>query len=272
TPCNELVTTLLERWRPETNTFHHIQGKTTITLEDVEVLTELPATGLPVTTAPDRRSPSDICEQWLGVAPPAKAISSTTVRVSWVKGLFDCLPADAPLEVVTFHARAFTWVLVADILLDDLIGDHIPVHLLPLVGDPVVASTFSWGSAVLAWLYRVMGRAVFFTGGSQRGSGDIGGFTLLVQLWALERFPHIAERYIEDGAPPVDDSAPRGLRWLPIIELRRGTTVSCSTGTSRTCSSPYGLSGHQTERRSCYYRYGADFISYTLLAASYGST
>ncbi|CAN1796622.1 hypothetical protein LINPERHAP1_LOCUS20963 [Linum perenne] len=31
-----------------------------------------------------------------------------------------------------------------------------------------------------------MGRAAFFTGGSQKGTGDIGGFTLLVQLWALE--------------------------------------------------------------------------------------
>ncbi|CAN1812865.1 hypothetical protein LINPERHAP1_LOCUS26665, partial [Linum perenne] len=42
------------------------------------------------------------------------------------------------------------------------------------------------------------------------GTGDIRGFTLLVQLWALERFPRIAERYIEGGDPLVDDSAPRG--------------------------------------------------------------
>ncbi|CAN1756099.1 hypothetical protein LINPERHAP1_LOCUS6004 [Linum perenne] len=63
-----------------------------------------------------------------------------------------------------------------------------------------------------------MGRVIFFTGGSQRGIGDIRGFTLLVQLGALERFPHIAERYIKGGAPPVDDSIPRGLRWIPTIE------------------------------------------------------
>ncbi|CAN1768848.1 Serine/threonine-protein phosphatase 7 long form homolog [Linum perenne] len=51
-----------------------------------------------------------------------------------------------------------------------------------------------------------------------RGTGDIGGFTLLVELLALERFPRIAERYIHDGVPSVDDMVPRGARWLPIIE------------------------------------------------------
>ncbi|CAN1189921.1 hypothetical protein LINPERPRIM_LOCUS11268 [Linum perenne] len=63
-----------------------------------------------------------------------------------------------------------------------------------------------------------MGRAAFFSAGSMRGTGDIGGFTLLVELWALERFPRIVERYIHGGVPPVDDTVPRGARWLPIIE------------------------------------------------------
>ncbi|CAN1250636.1 Protein MAIN-LIKE 2 [Linum perenne] len=66
-PCKELVTTLIERWRPETNTFHLIQGEATITLEDVEVLTGLPTDGVPVTVAVDRRPPSVICEELLGV-------------------------------------------------------------------------------------------------------------------------------------------------------------------------------------------------------------
>ncbi|CAN1172163.1 Serine/threonine-protein phosphatase 7 long form homolog, partial [Linum perenne] len=100
------------------------------------------------------------------------------------------------------HARAYTWVLVAGVLLAERNGDHIQVHLLQLIGDPRVASTYSWGSAVLAWLYKVMGRAAFFSAGSMRGTSDIGGFTLLVELWALERFPRIAERYIQGGAPP----------------------------------------------------------------------
>ncbi|CAN1193273.1 hypothetical protein LINPERPRIM_LOCUS28070, partial [Linum perenne] len=124
------------------------------------------------------------------------------------------LPAGATPEVVTIYARVFTWVLVGAVLLDDRTRDHIPVYLLPLISDPAVEASFSWGSAVLGWLYRVMGREAFFIGGSQKGIGDLGGFTLLVHLLAVERFLRIAERYIEQGAPPVDDSIPRGLRWI----------------------------------------------------------
>ncbi|CAN1247647.1 Serine/threonine-protein phosphatase 7 long form homolog, partial [Linum perenne] len=201
TPCKELVTTLIERWRPEMNTFHLVPGEATITLEDVEVLTGLPTTGRPLIVSPDKRPVTDICEQWLGVQPPANAIQGRTVRVALVKRLFDRLPDGVTAEVITYHARAYTWVLVAGVLLADWNGDHIQVHLLQLIGNPRVASTYSWGSAVLAWLYKVMGRAAFFSAGSMRGTGDIGGFTLLVELWALERFPRIAERYIHGGAP-----------------------------------------------------------------------
>ncbi|CAN1185827.1 Serine/threonine-protein phosphatase 7 long form homolog [Linum perenne] len=132
--------------------------------------------------------------------------------------MFDRLPAIAPTDVVIRYARAYTWVLLGAILLADRTGDLIPVHLLRLIGDSAVASTFSWGSAVLAWLYKAMGRAAFFTTGSQRGTSDLGGFTLLVQLWALERFPRIADRYVAGDDPPDADSVPRGMRWMSVIQ------------------------------------------------------
>ncbi|CAN1186878.1 Protein MAIN-LIKE 1, partial [Linum perenne] len=167
-------------------------GETTITLEDVEVLTGLPTKG-------------------------TSGFQGHSVNISWVKSTFDHLPVGAPLDVVTRYARAYTWVLLGAILLADRSGDAISVYLLRLVGDPIVESTFSWGSAVLAWLYKAMRRAAFFTGGSQKGTSDIRGFTLLVQLWALERIPHIADRYTASGDPPVDVSVPRGVRWIPTI-------------------------------------------------------
>ncbi|CAN1289164.1 Protein MAIN-LIKE 2 [Linum perenne] len=128
TPCKELVTALIERWRPETNTFHLVPGEATITLEDVEVLTGLPTTGRPLIISPDEQPVPEICEQWLGIQPPPNAVQGRTVKVAWVKTYW----------------------------------------------DPRVASTYSWGSAVLAWLYKVMGRAAFFAVGSMRGTGDIG--------------------------------------------------------------------------------------------------
>ncbi|CAN1744707.1 hypothetical protein LINPERHAP1_LOCUS2215, partial [Linum perenne] len=140
----------------------------------MEVLTGLPTRGRPVSVGYYARAADVICQELLGATPPPTRYTRHQVKILWVKEQFDGLPAGAPADVITCYARAF-----------------------------------SWGSAVLAWLYKAMRRAAFFTGASQKGTGDIGGFTLLVQLWALERFPHIADRYIAGGDPPSDDSYPR---------------------------------------------------------------
>ncbi|CAN1295055.1 Serine/threonine-protein phosphatase 7 long form homolog, partial [Linum perenne] len=47
----ELITTLVERWRPKTNTFHLYHGEATIIMEDVHFITGLTVDGLAVTSA-----------------------------------------------------------------------------------------------------------------------------------------------------------------------------------------------------------------------------
>ncbi|CAN1252554.1 Protein MAIN-LIKE 2 [Linum perenne] len=104
--------TLIERWRTEWNAFHLVPGEATITLEDVEVLIGLPTRGLPVIGRADRRSVATLCEWWLGVIPPSNAISGATMKISWVKRLFGCLPEGATLRLSpSMHGRTlgFSW-------------------------------------------------------------------------------------------------------------------------------------------------------------------
>ncbi|CAN1321658.1 Protein MAIN-LIKE 2, partial [Linum perenne] len=94
---------LLERWRPETNTFHLLQGEATITLEDVEVLTGLPTRGRPVSVGYDARAADVICQELLGATPPPSRFTGHQVKISWVKEQFDRLPAGASADVPTLR-------------------------------------------------------------------------------------------------------------------------------------------------------------------------
>lgn len=64
-----LLTALVERWRPETHTFHFSFGEMTLTLEDVSCLWGLPISGEPVTgiSDDDSESNSKMLRELLGI-------------------------------------------------------------------------------------------------------------------------------------------------------------------------------------------------------------
>ena len=68
-----LITALIERWHPETNSFNFPSGEATITLEDVAYIYGLPDDG-PVVT--ERTFPSRfielVCHELLGITPEKK--------------------------------------------------------------------------------------------------------------------------------------------------------------------------------------------------------
>ena len=65
-----LIMGLVERWRPETNTFHFLFGETTIILEDIAYIYVLPIDGPPVTGRTYTHYQIDeLCQELLGVVP-----------------------------------------------------------------------------------------------------------------------------------------------------------------------------------------------------------
>ena len=64
----DLISTLVERWRPERHTFHFPCKACTMTLEDIALHLGLPINGLVVngTTYLNVSLLQDMCEAWLG--------------------------------------------------------------------------------------------------------------------------------------------------------------------------------------------------------------
>ncbi|KAL9662600.1 hypothetical protein QQ045_027433 [Rhodiola kirilowii] len=158
-----LLTAAIERWRPETHTFHFNESEATITLQDVSLLIGLPVEGMPVTG----RSQINFEER------------------SWFKDHLRVIPDDADEETLKKYARAYLLNLIGTTLFSDKSGNTIPLCFLPLLEDLDRIRDYSWGSAVLACLYSNMCSA------SLIGHRGLAGAPLIIQFWCWERLSRI---------------------------------------------------------------------------------
>jgi len=206
-----LITALVERWRPETHSFHLASGEITVTLQDVTMLFALPIDGRPVCSTTDHDYAQVVLDclgqDARGPAMPGKSF----LHYKWLKKNFYELPEEADDMTVERHVRAYILSLLCGVLFPDGTG-RMSLIYLPLIADLSRVSTYSWGSAVLAFLYRSLCSVA-----SSHNIKNIGGSLLLLQLWSWERFhvgrplvrsPLCTEIGIEQDLPPI------GFRWV----------------------------------------------------------
>lgn len=85
------ITAFIERWRPETNTFHFNSSKTTITLKDANVIYGLLIDGDAMTSSliSTKRNVLSLYEALLGVVPVHnKDTQGSAIKFSWILSTF----------------------------------------------------------------------------------------------------------------------------------------------------------------------------------------
>ncbi|XP_050875433.1 protein MAIN-LIKE 2-like [Lathyrus oleraceus] len=197
----KLVVALLERWRPETHTFHLPTGECTITLEDVSMLLGLQINGK-IVNGPTNVT-NDVYMENLGVKSTASDKNGDFVKIVWLEALLTQLKNNStPTEVENIlHEKVYNLLLIATFLMLDKSHNLLHSSWLPLVGDLEKCNTYIWGSACLATLYRHMCKA------AHKGVKSIGGCVVLLSVWAFTRIPLFAP--VSNEVP----SHPYALRW-----------------------------------------------------------
>ena len=153
-----LITCLVERWRPETHTFHVPVGEMTITLQDVAIILGLRIDG-PIVTRTCVLDVAELCRELLGVTPPAYALRGSAISIQWLCDQLSTPAPDADEITLERSAHGFILTLMESFLFTDKKGVHVHLCFLPLLRDLTYTTTYSRGGAVLAHTYRELCRA-----------------------------------------------------------------------------------------------------------------
>jgi hypothetical protein len=176
------MTTLVDRWRPETHSFHLLCGKMTVTLEDVAMILALPIRGQTMTYRVDPAGWHERVTAFLGRPPPPRPDDrkghEAGLHISWLQQEFGICPDNANVETVSYQVRAWVWHMFATMLFPDGTGDMALWMYIQCLADWDEAGSFSWGSVVLAYLYRQLYEACW----RKARSSNLGGCMYLLNV------------------------------------------------------------------------------------------
>ncbi|KAG8477254.1 hypothetical protein CXB51_030968 [Gossypium anomalum] len=172
--------------RPETHTFYLPCGECTVTLEDVALHFGLSIDEDAVTGVSAIAEPATFCYSLLGASPGDADSTFSELKFTWLKANFQHLSVNATEEELVCAARAYIMHIIGDVLMPDSNNNKVHLQYLSLLADLRNVRSYSWGSAVLAMLYRELCRT------TKPDAVDIGGCLVLLQSWALYRMPFLA--------------------------------------------------------------------------------
>ncbi|XP_074352143.1 serine/threonine-protein phosphatase 7 long form homolog [Apium graveolens] len=208
-----LITAFLDRWRPETHTFHLRFSEATITLQDVYYILGLRSSGHPVSFTAGEIFDASSIHEVLGVDPETGVIVSNNIKIGWLVQEFgdytrleEATDPDYDDQLL-FHIRAHL-LLIIESLFPNSSGNRISLHLLPYVRDLDQIGTFSWGNVCLAYLYS---RLCISSIGNVV---ELCGPMTLLQVWIYEHFSRLAPRHRGNYIM----RHPRALRWMVPVE------------------------------------------------------
>ncbi|KAK5819773.1 hypothetical protein PVK06_024796 [Gossypium arboreum] len=174
------------RWGPETHTFHLPCGECTVTLEDVALQLGLPIDGSAVTGVSAIVESTSLCYSLLGVSSVDDESNFTGLKFSWLKANFEHLSFNAIEHEVICASRAYVMHIIGLVLMPDANNNRVHLMYLPLLANLQNVRSYSWGSLILAMLYRELCRM------TKSNVVDIGRCLVLLQSWALYWMPFLA--------------------------------------------------------------------------------
>ncbi|XP_021720028.1 protein MAIN-LIKE 1-like [Chenopodium quinoa] len=182
-----LISAFVERWQPDTNTFHMPFGEITIMLHDVYHILRLRVDGSMVSTTPSTDAVRDACSVTMDMTADKLNEKCGTKTIWQGSGVLTerifgrTLEAQRPFSV---HCIAYMWLVLGGSLFLDKSGNRThPSFLHELVVEGLPINEYSWGLATLAYLYRQLGTT------SRNGTDSIAGCLTLLQAWIYKYFP-----------------------------------------------------------------------------------
>ncbi|XP_028102456.1 protein MAIN-LIKE 2-like [Camellia sinensis] len=160
----------------------------TVTLDDVWTILGIPVTGMALSCPKlTRYEAAELVSVILGVPVNDAFVElvqsrGQSVKLEWLRIRFHEVNDTDDANFIEYAARAYLLYLLGCTIFADKSGTRVPVVYLHMLTNIDAVSSYAWGAAALAFLYKQLGLT------SRAGVKQIAGFLKLLEAWIYEHF------------------------------------------------------------------------------------